>query len=299
MAERAFGTLPVPRIKDTGKLDLRSPLEVIRSGERIVREESIPVGGVLLDGTLIDKAHSKYLARLMLSDDGQIHRINVRPRELDGKVVFDTTDGYHRADAIRINGWQTALATCLYGRTNAEVARLRIIAAPSVSSVKFGRVATWMNDAYAESEWKNSGVSLLEAFSVTNFNSKTTKSPNVQGEKVEELKVWCKDFADAIQMTVGEVWVDLSIAVAADPELVLIVREDSKDRDKTMSITASMLQAVTDVYPGPDNYGIQKGLINFALQNQLTTRGMRELIEKSSRQYSERNERQRHCKNTF
>jgi len=91
-----------------------SSLELIRSGERGKRDETIPLARVSTELSIVDDSHAEELGNSMtlIGGWGQLSSIVVRAREEDGEVYYDIIDGFHRAEGARRRGMENIEAIC-------------------------------------------------------------------------------------------------------------------------------------------------------------------------------------------
>ncbi len=251
---------------ETSHFEGPSSLELLRSGEKLNRLETIPLDNVLVDTALLDPQHARDLqASMETENQGLLVPILVRAREDNGSVVYDVADGFHRTSAKKQLGDPTIDAKVLYGCSNEELADHRILAANSVKSVRFGRLAIWMNDAYSLTPWAKAGIGMSEAFSIAVFNSPQDRNGRLTEKQTEGLKNWARNKANHWQMSIHNVWTNLGIIEQSDPDLVRIVRPRLAKQDEGKAITQTHLRAVSEPYPSPGNYGLQRAIIQWTL----------------------------------
>lgn len=248
----------------------RSPIELVRSGERARRVEVIPVDQIQIDFSLVDEGHSQDLADSMNKDWGQISEITVRARETeDDQIGYDIIDGFHRTDAKKKKGDTDINAIVLYGVTDEELYDLRILAVNSVKSVQFARLAEWMNRAFQKSRWADKGITLTQAFSMAVFDSQRTRHAGLEDGEVEELKEWVRQKATSWQRPVSAVWSNLRLIDISDPDLVKSVRTGGGGKDRIRHLSQGMLKAIAERFQGEELFHAQRAFADYAIQNRL------------------------------
>ncbi len=275
---------PAMLVRIIGPEDRRTPLEILRSlellknGEGAKRENiAIALGDVIVDYSLVDDTHAEELKDSMADKWGQTSSITVRARELDGRVVYDIIDGFHRTEAKRRMGAETIKANVLYGVTDEELFDLRIVAANSVRSVQFPRIAEWISRSYSQTEWAKKDIPITQAFTLTLTDRET--SYKVSTEDLEGIKDWVDRKCRRWQRSPGYIYDILKTVEAADPELVKKVRLASGGRDREQKVTPSRLKLIATGFPGKDNYWLQDRLMDASINFRLYAPQTAKLVE--------------------
>lgn len=132
-----------PSITDDPRYSELSPLFLLQHNVETTRMELVPVNMIVQEEIAIDETHVKSLAESMSGTRGQISPMTVRARWLeDSKIIhYDVIDGFHRAAGLILIGKDIAKCVVVYGCSDEELFDLRVLAANSVRSVQFARVA--------------------------------------------------------------------------------------------------------------------------------------------------------------
>lgn len=247
----------------------RTPLEIIRSGEKTERLEVINLHNVSHDSSIVDDNHAEQLGKSMQKDRGQLIPIGVIARERDGKPVYDIFDGFHRTAAMRVLGEETIKANVVYGSDDQELFDLRILAASSVGSVQFARVADWISQSYALTDWSKEGLPVSRAFSAALSNAQKINGYDFSETEVNAIKTWVSERTSKWGKNIGSVYVDLMVIANADPDVVSRVRMGSGGSDRAKLITPDRLKAVVKEFPGEEGYSMQNVLLDLAVEHKL------------------------------
>jgi hypothetical protein len=200
---------------------------------------------------------------------GQISPITVRARDIGGGIIhYDVIDGYHRSYGFLRNGQEYAKAVVIYGCSDEELYDLRVLAANSVRSLRFARVANWMQLSFRQTEWFiKKGLSLSSAFSLVVMDSPGTRL-NLTSEEAIKLKEWVKAKAALWNQPVASIWDTMRIVEAAAPDLVQRVRVGGGGaKSKTGELNPTLLKAI--VYPLAGEYDLQRKVAQTVLENQM------------------------------
>ena len=247
--------------------DQSSILELIRSGESAEREELILVTRINTEDSIVDSFHAERLGESMLRKRKQLSPISARAREEEGQIIYDVIDGFHRVEAKRNLGQDTIKATVVYGCDEEELYDLRILAS-TVRSVEFSRLADWMQKSLESSQWKGR-LTLVQIFGLA-VSDRETNYRGLTREELQEAKDWAKEKSKAWKKPVTSIHSILRITAHADPELVKRVRSSGGGKDRVGRITSGRLGAA--VFALPDNYNAQTELLEYAINERLTTR---------------------------
>lgn len=252
------------------ELKKMSPKEILERGLEITRHETIPIASIAVDVSIVDDFHAEKLGDSMRGKRGQLTPICVRARlNENGEVAYDVSDGFHRTEGKRLSGDQGIDATVVYGCDDAELIDLRILAASSVKSVQWPRIAFWINGAWEQTSWfKDDGVTVLQAFSAT-INKQDSVQKLSAGESAK-AKQWVKNKCDYWQRGITNTYGVLRIVGMSDPDLVRQVRAGSGGRDRKAVITPGRLEAIVMAHPGEENYDTQNIIMDQTIQRRLT-----------------------------
>lgn len=250
-----------------------TPTDLLRNGIETERLEVIRIGQIQTEHALVDELHAQELGASMRLKRGQLTPITVRARLAERRgVVYDVIDGFHRTEGKRQNGEPDINATVVYGCPDEEMYDLRILAASSVRSVQFARIAQWITSSYATTPWADKGISVTQAFSIAHTDSKnTTLSNEMSQDDVTELKNWVKTKCDRWGRPMGSVRIELQLVANSDPSLVRQVRNTSGGRESETTITQLKLGTVVKAFPGVENYPVQRAVLQFAINNKVKT----------------------------
>lgn len=199
---------------------------------------------------------------------GQITPIGVRAREDNGRVLYDPFDGYHRGAGKKRRGEKDIRATVVYGCSDEELFDLRILAASSVRSVQYPRMAEWITRSFATTVWADKGLSVAQAFSTVINDRETSRTLNEH--ELDQLKIWVREKCAKWGRSIYTTYHILETVASADPELVRQVRISSGGKDRTGKITPTRLQAVVNRFPGEDFHPAQRAILGQVVAQRLT-----------------------------
>ncbi len=255
---------PIPTIHDD-----RASIDIVASGERARRLEMIPLANVITETPVIDPVHASELAADIIREQ-QLMPILVRATMIDGELSYQIADGFHRSSGMKAAGKESIEAFVMYGWSYVELLNKRILSANSVKSVKFGRLAMWMQELYEMTPWSEMGIGLSEAVTATVFKSESIDGKAIGSRDMVKLREWVNGQARNWQMTTDELWVSLSTIEQSDPRLVHLVRPKVEKGDEHSFILESHLREASEAFPGKANYPIQRALINWVLDKGLS-----------------------------
>ena len=255
---------------------------LIDRGERRSLIGTIPLSRVITDHSLIDEHHVQELANSMkTSDRGQISPTTVRARidaESD-EVVFDVVDGFHRTEALRRNGSDTVRVSSMYSCSDEELYDLRILAAQSVQSVQYARVATWMRLAFDNTPWAAKGMDVTHAFGVTLNDTKRPQRVDLAPEEVDAMKEWVRGTSDRWNKGLNQTYQTLKLVDEADPSLVEQVRTQGGGKDRKAVVSPTLLKLTVEAFPGSENYSNQNAVMDFILDKRFYIPQARAFVE--------------------
>jgi len=259
-----------------------SSLELIRSGERGKRDETIPLARVSTELSIVDDSHAEELGNSMtlIGGWGQLSSIVVRAREEDGEVYYDIIDGFHRAEGARRRGMENIEARVTYGCDDAEMYDLRILAASSVKSVQYARIAEWMTRAFELTPWRKKGLTVVQAFGLA-INDRETSYKGLSPEELQGLKEWVRLKCGKWERSITGTHAILRVVANADPDLVKKVRPSGSLKDHAGRITPARLAAVALTMPG--NFDAQNAVLECAVDNKLSAAETEDLAREVAR----------------
>lgn len=189
--------------------------------------------------------------------------------KLGGGVVYDVMDGFHRAEGQRMQGRETIRATVVYECPDSEMVDLRILAASSVRSVQFPRLAAWITQAWRQTEWSRRDITVLQAFALA-LNESESPRTKLSDEELAEVRTWVQDKCKLWQRGPSSTHEILRVVANADPDLVMQVRASSGGRDRKTHVTPGRLKPVVLTFPGEENFDIQNTVMDQIIRRRLT-----------------------------
>lgn len=257
-----------------------SPVDLLKMEVRTERQEEIPVDSIVQESALIDPQHAQNLAESMMGNRKQISPTTVRAR-LDGeRVVYDNIDGFHRTEGKRIieqliNEPQTLKTIVLYGCGDEELFDLRVLAASSVKSIKFARMAEWMKRSFFSTHWQNNRIyelvekeeiTLSQVFNLAQFDS-SGKNLGLKPEEVIELKEWAGKKSKQWGRPLSTLMVEMRTVELAAPDLVQRVRTGGGGSGGRGILTRARLEAIVTNLPG--DWELQRQMVNLAISKNI------------------------------
>lgn len=265
---------------ETPRADIKLTKELIFEEAEIIRSEIIDVSRIKIDASIVDDNHVSKLSASMKKKRGQVSPITVRVRlDEEGDVAYDVIDGFHRANAKYRDNEPDIEARVVYNCDDEEMYDLRVLAAGSVKSVQFARVAEWISQSYAASKFADSGLSVAQVFGLAQSGTKRPRNIDLEPEKLEQLKQWAVDKCEQWGKPVSSTYNVLRIVEDASPLLVRRVRTKGGGRDRTGQVTEKRLEVLVDVFPGEENFTIQEILMDVMTDNRLYTEEAKNLAE--------------------
>jgi hypothetical protein len=264
-----------------------SPRALIEAGIETVRfGEVVPLEKVLTDASIIDVTHARELGHSMSQRRGQLSPIVVRARvdTTTNNIIYDVIDGFHRTEGKRLNGDTEINATVVYGCSDEELFDLRILAASSVRSIQFARVAQWIASAYASTPWRKKGLSVAQAFAVAAYDSAKSKFIDLDEEEIAAIKAWAREKSEKWGKTQSAIYFTLKVVENADPDLVRQVRTSGGGRDRVGRITPDRLTVVANTFPGQENYVLQRAILRVVVEQRLTS-GQTEQLTRAAKSF--------------
>lgn len=271
-------SLPIPRkttLKDISNL---TPKELIEQNIRTELSEDINIGKIHLDRAIVDDPHANELGKSMKQDRGQLTPILVRARLVKEEIEYDIIDGFHRTLGGIREGFYSIKATVIYGCNDQEMYDLRILAANSVKSVQFARLAEWIKCSYNTTDFSNK-LGVCQAFALTVNDSERCNTTNLMSEEIKEIKQWVNEKSEFWRKTPASIYQDLLIISEANPDLVKKVRTASGGKERAKLLTKDKLKQVVDRFPGKENYQLQKIIIDYANKNKLQRIQIKDILD--------------------
>lgn len=267
---------------NTELLEKLSPIDLVRTKEKITRSEIIPINSITSEVLIIDESHAEELALSMAGDRGQISEITVRARfgGMTGEdVSYDIIDGFHRYEAAKSLGFTTLRASVLYGCTDEEMYDHRILAANSVKSTKFSRLAFWMKGAWNWTPWREK-ITLAQACNLSSGDA-SGKTLGLSPKEAEEIKRWVNDKAKKWLIPIGTLSSRFSFIELAAPDLIEKVRlRGGKPGKGRESLTLQKLEIIARAFPG--EFEFQKQIASFAVDSAISTEELQAIVEETS-----------------
>jgi hypothetical protein len=257
-----------------------SARDLLMRGERTKRQDEIPVDFIITENALIDPQHVESLAESMMGDRKQISPVTLAARLEGGQVVYHIIDGFHRTEGKKIiqnktGEKQSVLAVVLYGCRDEELFDLRVLAANSVKSIKFARMAEWMKKSFLATRWENKRIgslivaqmiTLSQVFVLAQTDSHGSRLHLEPGE-VEELKNWALKKSKQWGKPVGALVSDMRIVEVAAPDLVQMVRSGGGGKDGKGVLTRARLETIVKNLPG--DWEVQRQFAELALERNI------------------------------
>lgn len=228
---------------------------------------------------IVDDSHANELKQSMAQERGQISPIVVRAREVDGQIRYDVIDGFHRTEGMRRLGKNIISARVLYGCDDEELFDQRILAASSVKSVQFPRIAAWINNSFSETAWSKKGLTATQAFGITVADSESSRQ-GLTVEEVSELKEWARKKCGQWGRTTADTYRILRIVSKSNPELVKEVRTSGGGKDRRARITPERLAAIALTLPGEEYFEAQAAVMDYVLEERLYAEETKQLVSK-------------------
>lgn len=220
-----IANVAVQHLPDALYSDL-TPEELLDRKIRTERQEWIPVEDIILDEGVVDSSHVEALASSISGDRGMISPTVLRPRFLDNTrlVVYDVIDGFHRGNSLRLLGVSHANSIIVYGCSDEELFDLRVLAANSVKSVQWARLAMWMQRSFEHTAWYEKGLKLSQIFGLLAVKSASGSRMGLEPQEAEIAKDWALNKARAWKKPASTIWSMARTFEVANPALIEHVR---------------------------------------------------------------------------
>ncbi len=253
-----------------------TPQKLLEQGISTERLENIPIYSIELEAVLTDPDHVASLQESMAGKRGQISPITVRAREGD-TIIYDVIDGFHRAEALvglaRETGQTiTAKSVVVYGCSDEELFDLRVLAANSVRSVKFARMAQWMQRSFQSTQWANGqirklikkgDITIAQVFSLAQLDTPGSKL-GLMSQEADELKEWARKKAKQWNRPISSLVEELRTVEVAAPDLVNQVRAGGGGHEGRGVLTHARLKAIVTYLPG--EWELQREVVQLVLR---------------------------------
>jgi hypothetical protein len=226
-------------------------------------------------------------------NDGLARKVN--DKTLTAKAAWDIVQGKKKAtsygltkgEAKELREWfvekqdMRAEAVVLYGCNDEELFDLRVLAASSVKSIKFARMAMWMQMSFEYTKWKskeilsfikNKDLTLSQVFAMAHRSAnQITKEPGknlgVSNEAAEELIAWAVQKARRWDRPLAVLLQDMRAIEVASPELVMMVRQGGGGTDgKGVFTRARFVSIVNNL---PNEWEVQERLAHMAIDKNI------------------------------
>lgn len=253
------------------------PICLLQKGVETEKEEIIAVENIIRDDSIISPTHAKKLGKSMQEED-QLTNVALRARLLDGKIVYDVIDGFHRVEGKRITGEKDIDALVLYGCSDEEMFDRRILAVSSVMEIQFARVADWITKSYTTTTWSKKGVGINRAFRMTVSNTKNSSDGLINPNEISDLKEWVRKKCDKWGKQIGTVRNELLLVNQSDPSLIKEVRTVRTKKESLPVITQQKLGIVVKQFPGEQNFAIQRAIFGYTTKNLIDTDQIRKIV---------------------
>jgi len=243
-------------------------LELLEKGIKTERLEMVSVEDVVLEGCIVDEEHIDNLARLMEGPRGQISPVTLRARDIgNGKIHYDIIDGFHRIPALLKIGRPLVEAVVVYGCPDEEMYDLRVVAANSVKSVQFARVASWMKASFAQTEWAKKGLTLSQILALAVSDSSGTRL-KLSPQEVERAKEWARVKSKAWNRPIATLWETARAVEAGAPDLVANVRVGGGGpHSRKGELSPARYRAI--VFPLQGEYDLQRKVAKMVIYHNL------------------------------
>ncbi len=256
-----------------------SSKDLLQMNVRTERLETVPISVITEEESLVDSLHATELAESMMGDRKQISPATIRARLNGTFIVYDMIDGFHRQKGKKIIEQITGVpqfldSTVLYGCDDEELYDLRVLAANSVKSVKFARMAEWMKKSFESTVWKNGRISelissekitLSQVFTFTHFNKGKVRGLNVA--EADELKEWAFKKSKQWKKPLSSLIFDMRTVELAAPDLVQRVRTGGGGKDRKGVLTKARLDKIVEHLFG--EYEAQRNLANLSIDKNI------------------------------
>lgn len=243
------------------------PIDLLRNKIETTRMEFVPVRLIVQEAVIIDDTHANSLAESMRGSRGQISPMTVRARELEGSenIHYDIIDGFHRAQALMLIGSDNAKCVVVYGCGDEELFDLRVLAANSVRSVQFARVAKWMQNSFQNSEWFGRGLTLSQIFGLVVSDSNRSNL-GLSRDEVARAKLWAASKSKIWNRPTGSIYLDIRTVEQAPPDIVSQVRIGQGTHGGNRgALTPARLKSIVSYLGGEENFNLQRRVVSVVL----------------------------------
>jgi len=267
-----------------------TPKELVEQNVRIKKNETIKLDHIFLDKDIIDEDHAIELGKSINKDQtkdgrGQLVPILVRAVIDNDEIFYDVIDGFHRTYGSIKENLKEIDAIVVYGCSEQELFDLRILAANSVKSVQFARLAQWINSSFETTEFSKK-IDVCQAFALAINDSERSYIANFSQEEILSLKNWINQKASIWQRTPSSIYQDLRIISMSNPELVKKVRTVKGGYVGSQVITREKLKLVSERFPGEKNYSLQETILKYVNDHKLQKQQILNILDQIEINYS-------------
>ncbi|HCM37286.1 MAG: hypothetical protein UV61_C0027G0003 [Candidatus Gottesmanbacteria bacterium GW2011_GWB1_43_11] len=243
-----------------------SPQELLRLEIKTERVEQIALNQIVVDAGITDDQHVTALAESMSGPRGQLSSLIVRARTVDqDSINYDVIDGFHRAKALLQLGKSTCVGKVVYGCSDEELFDLRVLAANSVRSVSFSRIATWMQSSFRQTPWYVRGLSLVQICTLQMTGGKGSRL-GLTPEEAKQAQEWIEEKVRRWSRPVSAIFNIARAYEAADPNLIYQVRVGGGgSHGKHGELSPARFSAI--VVPLAGEFDLQRRLVEVVLKH--------------------------------
>lgn len=232
--------------------------------------ELVPVNMIVQEEVVIDENHAKSLAESMKGPRGQISPMTVRARLLEDTydIHYDVIDGFHRAAGLMLIKRDTAKCVVVYGCSDEELFDLRVLAANSVRSVQFARVAKWMQNSFKNSEWADKGLSLSQIFRIAVANS-SRSNLGISPKEAKRAKEWVAEKTKKWNKPIGTIYQDIRSVEQAAPDIVAQVRIGGGGHEGKGILSPARFKAIVAHLAYEENFDLQRKVVKAVVDHNI------------------------------
>lgn len=269
--------------RDSHEYDLLGQVEVINERDGELVDAWVPTGIILQTDVPVDQEHVSELTDSMQKEEadhgvrqGQLSPVLLA--QMPGEDKFIIIDGFHRVASASNTNKHEVYATIKQVKSWEEIIDLRIITANTHKSVAFSRIITWVEEAWAMTEWSKK-ISPLQAFSLSVSKSKNPgKHLGITVEEMDQIRAWTREKCTKWRTTIGIVKQHLGIAKDASPKLITEARP-RKSGHELPYITPRHLGVIARELPGESNYAYQEAAAEYVTKNNLSKEQTAKVVE--------------------
>lgn len=262
--------------KENSRKHLLSRITVLRERERDLIDALVPFDLIRSEGVPVDWSHVRNLQESIRKEkaggkeSGQLSSLLCG--HVNGSMVFDIIDGFHRFEALKELGEKGVITTIKFNCAEENILDLRILAAVSHKSVNFARTIEWSQKAWDLSPWSKK-LKITQAFDLR-FSERKLKF-GLSDSEVEEIRKWIDDKCKAWGVHAPTLRQYLVIAETADPQLIKSVRFRAGGSERIGSLSVVHLKEIAKALS--NNFEFQNIVARKVLEKQLHVRKAKEL----------------------